>query len=415
MSAAGLPAHGSLNIDRVRAAFPALRRTLDGNPVAYFDGPGGTQVPAAVADAVRTYLLEHNANAGWNYPTSHETDAVVDAARSAIADLFGGRPHEIAFGQNMTTLTLRVSRALGRALELGDPVVVTELDHHANVDPWKALASERGAEIRVARMDPATGTLDLEDLAARVQGARILAIGAASNAIGTIPDVSAAVRLARSAGAITYVDAVHYAPHELLDVEALGADFVVASPYKFYGPHLGVLWGRAERIEALELPRVASAPDTVPDRMETGTLSFEAMAGATAAVDFLAGLADPAEAGASRRDRLRGAYAAIHARGEALFRRLWDAVQEIPSVRTHGLPPGAGRTPTLGFGVEGIHPAEATAALARRGVFITHGDFYATTVVRRLGYGDAGMLRAGCAVYTTESEVDRLVEGLRSL
>jgi cysteine desulfurase family protein (TIGR01976 family) len=415
MSAAGLSAHGGLDMDRVRAAFPALRRTLDGNPVAYFDGPGGTQVPAAVADAVRTYLLEHNANAGWNYPTSHETDAVVDAARSAIADLFGGRPHEIAFGQNMTTLTLRVSRALGRALELGDPVVVTELDHHANVDPWKALASERGAEIRVARMDPATGTLDLEDLAARVQGARILAIGAASNAIGTIPDVSAAVRLARSAGAITYVDAVHYAPHELLDVEALGADFVVASPYKFYGPHLGVLWGRAERIEALELPRVASAPDTVPDRMETGTLSFEAMAGATAAVDFLAGLADPAEAGASRRDRLRGAYAAIHARGEALFRRLWDAVKEIPSVRTHGLPPGAGRTPTLGFGVEGIHPAEATAALARRGVFITHGDFYATTVVRRLGYGDAGMLRAGCAVYTTESEVDRLVEGLRSL
>jgi cysteine desulfurase family protein (TIGR01976 family) len=415
MSAAGRPAHGGLDVDRVRAAFPALRRTLDGSPVAYFDGPGGTQVPAAVADAVRTYLLEHNANAGWNYPTSHETDAVVDAARSAFADLFGGRPHEIALGQNMTTLTLRVSRALGRALEPGDPVVVTELDHHANVDPWKALASERGAEIRVARMDPATGTLDMEDLAARVQGARILAIGAASNAIGTIPDLSAAVRLARSAGAITYVDAVHYAPHELLDVEALGADFVVASPYKFYGPHLGVLWGRAERIEALELPRVASAPDTVPDRMETGTLSFEAMAGATAAVDFLAGLADPAEAGASRRDRLRGAYAAIHARGEALFRRLWDAVKEIPSVRTHGLPPGAGRTPTLGFGVEGIHPAEATAALARRGVFITHGDFYATTVVRRLGYGDAGMLRAGCAVYTTESEVDRLVEGLRSL
>jgi cysteine desulfurase family protein (TIGR01976 family) len=415
MSTPGLSAHEVLDIERVRAAFPALRRTLGGSPVAYFDGPGGTQVPAAVADAVRGYLLDHNANAGWNYPTSHETDAIVDAARSAFGDLFGGQPHEIAFGQNMTTLTLRVSRALGRTLEPGDPVVVTELDHHANVDPWKALATERGAEIRVVRMDPATGTLDMEDLAARVQGARILAIAAASNAIGTIPDVSAAVRLARSAGAITYVDAVHYAPHELLDVEALGADFVVASPYKFYGPHLGVLWGRAERIAALELPRVASAPDTVPDRIETGTLSFEAMAGATAAVDFLAGLAGPAESGTSRRDRLRAAYAAIHARGEALFRRLWDTVQEIPAVRTHGVPPGAGRTPTLGFGVAGIHPAEATAALARQGVFITHGDFYATTVVRRLGYGDAGMLRAGCAVYTTESEVDRLAEGLRSL
>jgi cysteine desulfurase family protein (TIGR01976 family) len=415
MSTPRLSTRDVLDIDRVRAAFPALRRTLDGNPVAYFDGPGGTQVPAAVADAVRTYLLEHNANAGWNYPTSHETDAVVDAARSAFADIFGALPHEIAFGQNMTTLTLRVSRALGQALQPGDPVVVTELDHHANVDPWKALAAERGAEIRVVRMDPVTGTLDMEDLAARVQGARILAIGAASNAIGTIPDVPGAVRLARSAGAITYVDAVHYAPHELLDVEALGADFVVASPYKFYGPHLGVLWGRAERIEALALPRVASAPDTVPDRIETGTLCFEAMAGATAAVDFLAGLTDPTGPGTSRRERLRGAYAAIHARGEALFRRLWEAVQEVPSIRAHGLPPGAGRTPTLGFGIEGTHPAAATAALARRGVFITHGDFYATTVVRRLGYGDAGMLRAGCAVYTTESEVDRLVEGLRSL
>jgi cysteine desulfurase family protein (TIGR01976 family) len=404
-------------LDAIRARFPALRRTVAGQPVAYFDGPGGTQVPVAVADAVRAYLLEHNANAGWNYPTSHETDAVLDAGRLAFADLFGGRPDEIAFGANMTTLTLRVSRALGRTLRPGDPVVVTELDHHANVDPWKALAAERTARIRVVRMDAASGALDLEDLERKLDGARILAIGAASNAIGTITDVSNAAAMARAAGAVVFVDAVHYAAHERVDVHALGADFLVASPYKFYGPHLGVLWGKRERLEALELPRVASAPDTAPDRVETGTLSFEAVAGATAAVEFLAGVAEDAtgEAGPDRRQRLDRAFQTLHARGEALFRRLWEGMSEVVGVRAHGPPPGGARTPTLGFGLEGLEPARATAALAERGVFITHGDFYATTVVRRLGYGAGGMLRAGCAAYTTIEEVDRLVEGVRDL
>jgi cysteine desulfurase family protein (TIGR01976 family) len=408
----------AVQVDAVRAHFPALDRQIDGHYVAYFDGPGGTQVPAPVADAVRSYLLEHNANSGWNYPTSHETSAIVEAGRAAFADLFAANADEIAFGQNMTTLTLRVSRALGRTLRPGDPVVVTELDHHANVDPWKALAGERGAEIRVVGMDPVTGTLDMADLEAKVEGARILAIGAASNAIGTITDVAAAARIARSAGALVFVDAVHYAPHVLVDVEALGADFLVVSPYKFYGPHLGVLWGRRELLESLVMPRVASAPDTVPDRLETGTLSFEAIAGATAAVDFLAALAPAPTAGAgprSRRHDLARAYGWLHERGETLFGRLWDGMNQIPGARTHGPPPGSPRTPTLGFAVEGVNPQRATAALAQHGVFITHGDFYATTVVRRLGYGDDGMLRAGCLAYTTEEEVDRLLEGARSL
>lgn len=401
----------------IRERFPALRRRVNDAPVAYFDGPGGTQVPAAVADAVRDYLLHHNGNAGWNYPTSQETAAVLAQGRAAVADLLGGRPEEVAFGPSMTTLTLRISRALGRMLEPGDPVVVTELDHHANVDPWKALAAERGAEIRTVRLLPDTGTLDMAELERAVDGARILAIGAASNALGTMPDLEAAIGLARSAGAIVYVDAVHYAPHALLDVQRLRADFVVASPYKFYGPHLGVLWGRRERIEALELPRVASAPDRAPERVETGTLPFEALAGATAAIEFLASLAQPSgDDGTSRRDRLEAAYRWLQQRGEALFRRLWDGLYDVDGVTLYGPPPGEPRTPTLGFTIDGISPRDAVGRLAEWGLFLSHGDFYATSVIDRLGVRErGGLLRAGIVAYTTAGEIDRLVDGVSEL
>ena len=251
----------------IRARFPALLREVDGHPVAYFDGPGGTQVPTEVADAVRNYLLHHNGNSGWNYPTSRESDRVMEDGRAVMADLLGGRPDEVAFGPSMTTLTLRVSRALGRTLTPGDRVVVTELDHHANVDPWKAMAEERGAEVRTVRMDPETGTLDTDDLADALDSARILAVTAASNALGTMPELEPAIAMARSAGATVYVDAVHYAPHALLDVDALGADFVVASPYKFYGPHLGVLWGRKQRRTG---PRSGSRPARRRSRRSRG-------------------------------------------------------------------------------------------------------------------------------------------------
>lgn len=441
-----------LTTAEIRSHFPALRRQVGGRPVAYFDGPGGTQVPTVVADTVREYLLEHNGNGGWNYPTSRETDAIMSAGRAALADLFGGAPDEIAFGPSMTTLTLRLSRALGRELSPGDRVVVTELDHHANVDPWRALDAERGAKIRVVRMDPATGTLDMDDLADALDGARILAIGAASNALGTLTDVRTAVSWAREAGATVFVDAVHFAPHELLDVSALGADFVAASPYKFYGPHMGVLWGRRERIESLDLPRVAAAPDTSPERLETGTPAYEAIAGATAAVHFIASIVgsggtgilasgasgadngsgtgtgnqagtgtagDPAgqEVGRGqpagsrlRRERLEVAYRVLRERGEALFARLWEGMNAIDGVRTFGPPPGEPRTPTLGFAIDGVDAREAAGVYADRGLFVTSGDFYATTVIRRLGYEGRGILRAGCAMYTTEKEVDRLIE-----
>jgi cysteine desulfurase family protein (TIGR01976 family) len=406
-----------LDTAAIRARFPALGREEEGRTVAYFDGPGGTQVPGAVADAVRRYLLEHNGNEGWNYATSRETTGILAAGRAAMADFLGARADEVAFGANMTTLTLRLSRALGRALHPGDRVVVTELDHHANVDPWKALGPERGAEVRVVRMDPATGTLDRDDLADAVIGARILAIGAASNALGTLTDVRAAADMARKEGATVFVDAVHYAPHELVDVDLLGADFLAVSPYKFYGPHSGVLWGRKDRIEALELPRVESSHDDAPDRLETGTLAFEAIAGITAAVEFIASIGGEAsgDEGEGRRARLRTAYDALSVRGDALLERLWEGLGRLDRVRTFGPPPGAPRTPTVGFAIDGVDPREATGMLARRGVFVTHGDFYATRVIERLGYRGPGILRAGCVAYTTEEEVERLIEGVAEL
>ena len=403
-----------LDTTAIRARFPALERMEGGHPVAYFDGPGGTQVPGSVADAIRRYLVECNGNEGWNYATSRETTGILAAGRAAMADFLGARPDEVAFGANMTTLTLRLSRALGHTLQPGDRVVVTELDHHANVDPWKALSRERGAEIRVVRMDPDAGTLDLDDLADAVVGARILALGAASNALGTVTDVRAAAEVARREGATVFVDAVHYAPHELVDVHGLGADFLAVSPYKFYGPHSGVLWGRKERIEGLELPRVESSHDAAPDRLETGTLAFEAIAGITAAIDFLASIGGTAsgDEGEGRRERLRTAYHALHARGDALFERLWQGLAGIDRVRTFGPPPGAPRTPTIGFAIDGVEPREAAGHLAERGLYVTHGDFYATRVIERLGYRGPGILRAGCVAYTTQEEVDRLVAGV---
>jgi cysteine desulfurase family protein (TIGR01976 family) len=401
------------SVQQIRDQFPALERVHGGRPVAYFDGPGGTQVPRGVVDAMSDYLFHHNANTHWAYPTSVETDALIAAARQAMADLLGASPDEVAFGANMTTLTFHVARALGRQWGPGDEVVVTELDHQANVAPWRALERERGVTVRLVPMHPDTGELDWKELE-RVLGrrSRLLAIGAASNALGTVSDVARARELARGVGALTFVDAVHYAPHRLVDVRALGCDFLACSAYKFYGPHVGILYGRKDRLRALDVPKLAPAPDTAPERIETGTLNHEGIAGVAAAVDFLAGLAGE---GGTRRERLAQALAGLHARGEALFRRGWTALAELPGVRLYGPPPGRPRTPTLAFTVEGSESEVVARELAEAGVFVSNGDFYATTVVERLGQGRAGLVRAGCACYTTESEIDRLVDGVRAL
>ena len=399
----------STGVEEIRSHFPALDRTHLGHPVAYFDGPGGTQVPRGVAQAMADYLFHHNANTHWAYPTSVETDAIIASARESLADFLNASPAEIAFGQNMTSLTFHLARALGRGWRAGDEVVVTELDHHANVAPWRALERDFGMQVRVARADEKTGLLDLDDVA-RLIGprTRLVAIGAASNALGTVTDIQRVCTLASQAGASSFVDAVHYAPHQLVDVRTLGCDFLACSAYKFYGPHIGILYGKRDRLEALDVPKLEPAPNEAPERMETGTQSHESIAGAAAAVEFLASLAN----GASRRIRLERAFAAIHLRQRALFARLWDGLGAIPGVIRYGPDADAARTPTAAFTVRGL-PSEIVARrLAERGVFASHGDFYAATIVAKLGLAEDGLVRAGCAVYTTPDEVERLLEGV---
>jgi cysteine desulfurase family protein (TIGR01976 family) len=396
----------------VRERFPALERTIGGLPAAYFDGPGGTQVPREVVDAIADYLYHHNANTKWAYPTSVETDEIIAGAREALADFLNASPSEIAFGQNMTSLTFHISRAIGYGLVPGDEIVITELDHHANIAPWQTLARERGVTLRTARMIPETGQLDWDDLEHSIgRRTRLLAIGAASNALGTVNDVARATRLAHEVGARIFVDAVHYAAHELVDVQAMGCDYLACSAYKFHGPHIGVLFGRENLLEALDIPKLAPAPDHAPERLETGTQNHEAIAGAAAAVDFFASLGE----GATRRARLRSAFDSLHEHGAALFQRLWSGLCSIDRVRTYGPPPGARRTPTLSFTVRGIPAREVARHLAGLGVFVSSGDFYATTIVERLGESRHGLVRAGCACYTTEREVDRLVSGVQML
>ena len=396
-------------VEAIRARFPALERQEGGKPVAYFDGPGGTQVPSEVVDAMADYLLHHNANTHWCYPTSAETDAAIAGARQALADFFNASPREVAFGNNMTTITFHVSRALGRQWGPGDEIVVTDLDHQANVAPWRALAKERRVTIRSVPFDPQTGELIWSELERAVTAnTRLVAIGAASNALGTVSPVRDAARLAHAKGALCFVDAVHYAAHQVIDVQAMACDFLVCSPYKFYGPHAGVLYARAEVMAALDVPKLDPAPETIPDRVETGTQNHEGIVGSGAAVEFLASLAP----GGARRERLVRAMAGSHARGEALQARLWSGLTGIRGVRCYGPPPGRPRTPTVSFVVAGVSSAEVARSLAGGGVFVSNGHFYATTVAERLGHTHDGLVRAGCASYTTEEEIDRLLEGV---
>jgi cysteine desulfurase family protein (TIGR01976 family) len=396
----------------IRSHFPALEREYNGFPVAYFDGPGGTQVPRAVAEAMNDYLFHHNANVHWAYPTSAETDQLIADARQAVADFFNCEPNEISFGANMTTITFHIARALGRGYNPGDEIIITELDHHGNNAPWRALAKERGVTIRAVRMLPETGQLDWDDLASAInRNTKLLAIGAASNALGTINDVRYAARLAHEVGALVYVDAVHYAPHTLVDVRDLECDFLACSAYKFYGPHIGALYGRHDLLERLDVPKLEPAPDEAPDRLETGTQNHEGMVGTAAAIHFLASLSE----GATRRERLQNSFAALHARSSELLKRMWNGLNSIEGVSIYGPEPGLPRTPTLSFTLRNVPSIKITQKLVERGVFASHGDFYAQTVIERLDKVEQGLLRAGCACYTTGEEVERLIEGVREV
>jgi cysteine desulfurase family protein (TIGR01976 family) len=397
---------------QIRSHFPALDRHHNGAPVAHLDGPGGTQVPRQVVEAMSDYLYHHNANTHWAFPTSHETDQAIARARQFLAEFLNASPREVAFGANMTTLTIHLARALGRRWGPGDEIVVTELDHHANVDPWRALERERGVAVRTVGMIPESGTLDREDLNRQItERTRLVAIGAASNALGTINDVAGAAHLAHAAGALLFVDAVHFAPHRLVDVRAIGCDFLACSAYKFYGPHVGVLYGKHDLLMGLDLPKLRPAPDTAPERLETGTQNHEGIVGAAAAVEFLASLAD----GTTRRARLQTAFDALHERGAALVERLWRGLSEIGGIRLYGPPPSEPRTPTLAFTVSGIPSAEVCRRLADRGLFASHGDFYARAVAERLRVAREGLVRIGCACYTTCEEIERLLDAVREV
>ena len=400
-------------LETIRSDFPALGRREGRHAVAYFDGPGGTQVPRAVGDAMTDYLYEHNANTHWVYPTSVETDGLLAQARDTFADFFNASAADVSFGNNMTTIAFHLARGLARGWTAGDEIVVTELDHHANVAPWRAIAKERGFVVRSVRLNSTTFRSEPDDFV-RLIGprTRLVAVGAASNALGTITDVAAVCALARAAGALTFVDAVHFAPHGLIDVAQIGCDFLACSSYKFYGPHAGILYGRADLIEALDVPKLDPSPSDAPERMETGTQNHEGIVGAAAAVDYIASLADGE---GSRRERLERAFHALHERGAALVSRLWDGLSAIDGVSLYGPEPDTPRTPTISFTVRGRSTEDVARALVARGLYASNGDFYAATVAERLGRGLDGFVRAGAACYTSDEEVDRLVTGVREI
>jgi cysteine desulfurase family protein (TIGR01976 family) len=366
-----------------------------------------------VADAMTNYLFHHNANTHWAYPTSAETDALLAQARAVFADFFNATPADVSFGNNMTTIAFHVARGLARGWKEGDEIVVTELDHHANVAPWHAIARERGLTVRTARLDTKTFRTDLDELARLIgKRTRLVAIGAASNALGTITDVAHVCAMARDAGALSFVDAVHFAPHALVDVTAIGCDFLACSSYKFYGPHAGILYARSSLAQSLDVPKLQPAPEEAPERLETGTQNHEGIVGAAAAVAYIASVAT---SDGTPRERLARAFAALHARGDVLLSRLWDGLGAIDGVTLYGPPPGTPRTPTVSFTLRGHSTEEVARHLVTRGVYASNGDFYAQTVAERLGRGADGFVRAGAAAYTTQEEVDRLVAGVKEL
>jgi cysteine desulfurase family protein (TIGR01976 family) len=449
-------------VSDLRAGFPALQQTANGRPLIFMDGPGGTQVHGSVIEAMGRYLVEANSNLHGAFLFTRRTSETLAAGRAALADLLNARcPEEIVFGPNMTSLTFTLSRAVGRLLSPGDEIVVTRLDHDANIAPWVAL-EEKGAVIRHVDFDPADCTLDLAGLEAAITPrTRLLALGYASNAVGTVNDVAHAVEMAHAVGAWVYVDAVHYAPHGPIDVQALDCDFLACSVYKFFGPHLGALYGRYELLDRLPAYKVRPVGDAPPDKFETGTQSFEAIAGATAAVDYLAmvgrrygipersgadgipersgadGLPErsgadgvPERSGAGeaevatacpgftgRRRELKAGLAAIQAYERGLCEQLVAGLQQIPGVRIYGIVDPrrfAQRVPTVSITMAGSSPRDIAGRLDEANIFAWSGHFYALAVTERLGLeGQGGLLRLGLAHYSTAEEVEALLVALR--
>jgi cysteine desulfurase family protein (TIGR01976 family) len=410
----------AFDVRTVRARFPALSAEHDGRPLAFFDGPGGTQVPDTVIEAVTGYYRTANANHGGAFATSVASDALVHDARVAAADLLGAAdPAEVKFGANMTTLTFHISRSIGATLGPGDEVVVTTLDHHANVDPWLAMAADRGATVRVVdiRDDDVTLSLDSFD-AALGPRTKLVAFGWASNAVGSINPVAELVRRAHAVGSLTYVDAVHFAPHGPIDVQAIDTDFLACSAYKFFGPHVGILYGRRAVLDALPAYKVRPADD----RFETGTGNFEGIAGTLAAIEYLAWIGrsyGEVADGSGRRAAVAAGMRAIRAYEMDLYGRLAEGIDAAGSMRIHGITDRSRfdeRTPTAAVTIEGVAPRAAAEALGREGIATWDGDFYASGLIERLGLASSGgVLRIGLTHYNTTEEVDRLVAALERI
>jgi cysteine desulfurase family protein (TIGR01976 family) len=410
-----------LDVSWVRAQFPSLRQTVNGHPAAFLDAPAGTQVPQRVMDAVRDYFEQSNANTCGAFATSRRTDAMIAGARAAMADFLHCDTDEVFFGPNMTTITFALARGIGRDLQPGDEIVVTTLDHDANVAPWRAL-EERGVVVRQVDIREADCTLDMDDLRRKITArTKLVAVGYASNAVGTINPVAEIIRIAHAAGALAFIDAVHYAPHGSIDVRDLDCDFLACSPYKFFGPHMGCIYGKRENLLRFQPYKVRPAPEALPDRWETGTQIHEGLAGVTAAVDYLADLgrrAEPESSG-TRRAAIEAAYRAMREHEMTLAARLIRGLLEIPRLRFYGIADPARfaeRVGTVGVRLGDSTPLECAKFLGERGIFTWDGNYYALNLTERLGVEKiGGLLRIGVVHYNTAEEVDRLLTALREL
>jgi len=415
----------TLDLHIIRQQFPSLRR-----PAIFFDNPGGTQIAQASLDRMTSYLTQHNANHDGAFATSRESDSVLEEAHRAIADLLNAsRPEEIVFGNNMTTLTLHISRSISRSWKAGDEIVVTRLDHDANISPWLLAAQDRGATVRWVDFHPEDGTLNLEEMAEALEGKpRLVAFGYASNALGTINPVKKVVEMAHAAGALVYVDAVQYTPHGPIDVQALDTDFLVCSSYKFFGPHAGALYGKYELLDELFPYKVRPAPDHLPGKFETGTQNHEGLAGVLGAVEYLEWLGVTfgghyeekySERYTGRRLHLKQAMAAIRAYEYDISRALLDVLQETPGLTVYGLTDPRRleeRVPTYAFTWKGKHPRQVAEALGDEDIYVWDGNYYALAVTQRLGVEDSGgMVRVGPVHYNTVEEVERLGEVMRKI
>jgi cysteine desulfurase family protein (TIGR01976 family) len=419
----------ALDLTRIRSQFPSLSQMVNGRPAVFLDGPGGTQVPRRVIDAMTNYLGHDNANTGGAYATSRRTDTMIAEARAAMADFLHCGGDEVIFGPNMTTLTFAMSRAIGRELKPGDEILLTRLDHDANVSPWLLMAEDRGLTVRWVDFRDEDCTLDMQDLASKLnKNTKLVAVGYASNAVGTINPVHEIVRLSHRAGALAYIDAVHYGPHGLIDVAALDCDFLACSTYKFFGPHMGVLYGKREHLQRIRPYKVRPNTNAIPNCWEWGTLNHECIAGITACVEYIADLGRLAHASRpskggnselSRRAAIESAYAAIHEHERILLERMASGLKQIPGLKIYGITDPSRfdqRCATFAVRVDGFTPLELATQLGERGFFTWDGNYYAISVTEHFDVEKTGgFLRIGLVHYNTVDEVDALLSALREI